>query len=177
MISLSTEIAPVKNVQLEGKFITITETEIHKPTSHSIPQHPSNQPLQTSAPQAKEFDAFSAQYPNKLFALQADVTQEALIQTAIDAILKDAGALHDMRVPSAPYGASKAGVRNMTYTLAMEWAQLSNSLTGSRSSIYGGMPRLAAVEELGGAYVYLLSDAASYTTSFDILVNGVIGIC
>ncbi|KAA8624904.1 Short-chain dehydrogenase/reductase SDR [Pyrenophora tritici-repentis] len=27
------------------------------------------------------------------------------------------------RVPSAPYGASKAGVRNMTYTLAMEWAQ------------------------------------------------------
>jgi NAD(P)-dependent dehydrogenase (short-subunit alcohol dehydrogenase family) len=27
------------------------------------------------------------------------------------------------RVPSAPYGASKAGVRNMTHTLAMEWAQ------------------------------------------------------
>lgn len=27
------------------------------------------------------------------------------------------------RVPSAPYGASKAGVRNMTHTLAMEWAK------------------------------------------------------
>lgn len=40
---------------------------------------------------------------------------------------------------------------------------------------YGGMPRLAEVEELGGAYVYLLSDAASYTTSIDIPVNGVIG--
>lgn len=37
------------------------------------------------------------------------------------------------------------------------------------------MPRLAEVEELGGAYVYLLSDAASYTTSIDIPVNGVIG--
>jgi hypothetical protein len=40
---------------------------------------------------------------------------------------------------------------------------------------YGGIPRLAEVEELGGAYVYLLSDAASYTTSIDIPVNGVIG--
>jgi len=40
---------------------------------------------------------------------------------------------------------------------------------------YGRMPRLAEVQELGGAYVYLLSDAASYTTSIDIPVNGVIG--
>ena len=40
---------------------------------------------------------------------------------------------------------------------------------------YGGFPRLAEVQELGGAYVYLLSDAASYTTSIDIPVNGVIG--
>jgi hypothetical protein len=40
---------------------------------------------------------------------------------------------------------------------------------------YGGMPRLAQIQELGGAYVYLLSDAASYTTSIDIPVNGVIG--
>ncbi|KAF5648076.1 hypothetical protein F52700_1291 [Fusarium sp. NRRL 52700] len=42
---------------------------------------------------------------------------------------------------------------------------------------YGGMPRLAQIQELGGDYVYLLSDAASYTTSIDIQVNGVIGIC
>jgi len=27
------------------------------------------------------------------------------------------------RVPSTSYGASKAGVRNMTHTLAMEWAK------------------------------------------------------
>jgi len=102
------------------------------------------------------------------------------------------------RVPSAPYGASKAGIRNMTHTLAMEWAQYNirvNSVSpglvktamtywveqqpdwGQQLMYYGGMPRLAAVEELGGAYVYLLSDAASYTTSIDIPVNGVIGIC
>ncbi|EMD60456.1 hypothetical protein GGP41_000772 [Bipolaris sorokiniana] len=102
------------------------------------------------------------------------------------------------RVPSAPYGASKAGIRNMTHTLAMEWAQYNirvNSVSPGlvktamtywveqqpdweqQLKYYGGIPRLAAVEELGGAYVYLLSDAASYTTSIDIPVNGVIGIC
>jgi len=102
------------------------------------------------------------------------------------------------RVPSAPYGASKAGIRNMVHTLAMEWAQYSirvNSVSPGlvrtamtywvekqpdweqQLKYYGGIPRLAEVEELGGAYVYLLSDAASYTTSIDIPVNGVIGIC
>ncbi|KAK4934820.1 hypothetical protein LTR10_024013 [Elasticomyces elasticus] len=101
------------------------------------------------------------------------------------------------RVPSAPYGASKAGVRNMTHTLAMEWAKYGirvNSVSPGlvntamtywvpqqpdweqQLKYYGGMPRLAEVQELGGAYVYLLSDAASYTTSIDIPVNGVIGI-
>ncbi|CAK4031201.1 NADP-dependent mannitol dehydrogenase [Lecanosticta acicola] len=100
------------------------------------------------------------------------------------------------RVPSAPYGASKAGVRNMTHTLSMEWAKYGirvNSVSPGlvktamtywveqqpdweqQLKYYGGIPRLAEVEELGGAYVYLLSDAASYTTSIDIPVNGVIG--
>jgi NAD(P)-dependent dehydrogenase (short-subunit alcohol dehydrogenase family) len=100
------------------------------------------------------------------------------------------------RVPSTPYGASKAGVRNMTHTLAMEWAQYGirvNSVSPGlvntamtywvpqqpdweqQLKYYGGFPRLAEVQELGGAYVYLLSDAASYTTSIDIPVNGVIG--
>lgn len=100
------------------------------------------------------------------------------------------------RVPSTPYGASKAGVRNMTHTLAMEWAQYGirvNSVSPGlvktamtywvpqqpdweqQLKYYGGFPRLAEVQELGGAYVYLLSEAASYTTSIDIPVNGVIG--
>ena len=99
-------------------------------------------------------------------------------------------------MPSAPYGASKAGVRNMTHTLAMEWAKYGirvNSVSPGlvrtamtywvdqqpdweqQLKYYGGIPRLAEVQELGGAYCYLLSDAASYTTSIDIPVNGVIG--
>ena len=84
----------------------------------------------------------------------------------------------------------------MTHTLAMEWAKHNirvNSVSPGlvqtamtywvpqqpdweqQLRYYGGFPRLAEVQELGGAYVYLLSDAASYTTSIDIPVNGVIG--
>jgi NAD(P)-dependent dehydrogenase (short-subunit alcohol dehydrogenase family) len=86
----------------------------------------------------------------------------------------------------------------MTHTLAMEWARynirtsyvslglVETAMTycveqqpdwAQQLKYYGGMPRLAAVEELCGAYVYLLSDTASYTTSISIPVNGVIEIC
>ncbi|GAB1211202.1 hypothetical protein ATERTT37_000315 [Aspergillus terreus] len=98
--------------------------------------------------------------------------------------------------PSAPYGATKAAVRNMTHTLAMEWAKHGirvNSVSPGfiktamtyfvdqapdwelKMQYYGGMPRLADPKELGGAYVYLLSDGASYTTGIDIPVAGVVG--
>lgn len=98
--------------------------------------------------------------------------------------------------PSAPYGGTKAAVRNMTHTLAMEWAShgirvncvspgfVKTAMTyyverspdwADKMRYYGGMPRLAEPKELGGAYVYLLSDGASYTTGIDIPVAGVVG--
>ncbi|KAL1646015.1 hypothetical protein SLS58_003435 [Diplodia intermedia] len=98
--------------------------------------------------------------------------------------------------PSAPYGATKAAVRNMTHTLAMEWARHGirvNSVSPGfvRTAMtyyvesspdwpekmrnYGGMPRLANPQELGGAYVYLMSDVASYTTGIDIPIAGIVG--
>ncbi|KAH8596270.1 sorbose reductase sou1 [Bisporella sp. PMI_857] len=98
--------------------------------------------------------------------------------------------------PSAPYGATKAAVRNMTHTLAMEWAQYGirvNSISPgyvktaltyyveqqpdweTKMKYYGGMPRLALPQELGGAYVYLLSDTASYTTGIDMPIAGIVG--
>ncbi|KAI9727422.1 MAG: hypothetical protein M1834_008428 [Cirrosporium novae-zelandiae] len=98
--------------------------------------------------------------------------------------------------PSAPYGGTKAALRNMTHTLAMEWASHGirvNSISPGfvktamtyfvdtapdwdlKMSYYGGMPRLALPQELGGAYVYLLSDTASYTTGIDIPIAGVVG--
>lgn len=102
----------------------------------------------------------------------------------------------NQRVPSAPYGATKAGVRNMAHTLAMEWAPHGirvNSVSPglvktamtywvpqqedweTQLKYFRGMPRLGEVQEIASAYIYLLSDAASYTTSIDIPVNGVIG--
>lgn len=41
-------------------------------------------------------------------------------------------------------------------------------------SYYGGTPWLAIPQELGGAYVYLLSDTASYTTGIDIPIAGIV---
>ncbi|KAK7428428.1 hypothetical protein QQZ08_005047 [Neonectria magnoliae] len=171
----------------------------------------------------EEFAQAEKKYPGRIKAIRADSTREASITAAIEMIVEQSGAIHGMvvnagrtnhkaaldfteeeihdlfavnRVPSAPYGASKAGVRNMTHTLAMEWAKYGirvNSVSpglvetamtywvpqqpdwDQQLKYYGGMPRLAKVQELGGAYVYLLSEAASYTTSIDIPVNGVIG--
>lgn len=98
--------------------------------------------------------------------------------------------------PSAPYGATKAAIRNLTHTLAMEWAEhgirvnsispgfVKTALTyyaekspdwDTKMKYYGGMPRLAIPQELGGAYVYLLSEGASYTTGVDIPIAGVVG--
>ncbi|OJJ64688.1 hypothetical protein ASPSYDRAFT_75241 [Aspergillus sydowii CBS 593.65] len=98
--------------------------------------------------------------------------------------------------PSAPYGGTKAAVRNMTHTLAMEWAKhgirvnsispgfVKTALTyyvetspdwETKMKYYGGMPRLALPQELGGAYVYLLSDTATYTTGIDIPIAGIVG--
>ena len=75
-------------------------------------------------------------------------------------------AQYGIRVNSVSPGLVKTA---MTYWVEQQpdWEQ--------QLKYYGGIPRLAEVEELGGAYVYLLSDAASYTTSIDIPVNGVIG--
>ncbi|KAK5087571.1 hypothetical protein LTR70_006935 [Exophiala xenobiotica] len=100
--------------------------------------------------------------------------------------------------PSAPYSATKAAVRNLTHTFAMEWAKHGirvNSISpgfvrtqmttyyverdpeewNRKMQYYGGMPRLAEPRELGGAYVYLLSDGASYTTGIDIPIAGIVG--
>lgn len=84
----------------------------------------------------------------------------------------------------------------MTHTLAMEWAEHGirvNSISPgfvrtaltyyverspdweTKMKYYGGMPRLALPQELGGAYVYLLSDTATYTTGIDIPIAGIVG--
>ena len=84
----------------------------------------------------------------------------------------------------------------MAHTLAMEWAKHGirvNSISPGfvktamtyyvekapdwdlKMQYHGGIPRLALPQELGGAYVYLLSDLASYTTGIDIPIAGIVG--
>jgi NAD(P)-dependent dehydrogenase (short-subunit alcohol dehydrogenase family) len=45
-----------------------------------------------------DFQTLSARFPNQLFVLKADVTQESSISAAVDRIVEEAGALHGMVV-------------------------------------------------------------------------------
>ncbi|BEP13882.1 SDR family oxidoreductase [Acidothermaceae bacterium B102] len=91
------------------------------------------------------------------------------------------------------YAASKAGILGVVRTLATEWAtqgvrvnaispgyfrtELTEDLLSKPSElarIEGRIPmgRLGRPEELGGAAVYLLSDASSYMTGQQLIVDG-----
>lgn len=88
------------------------------------------------------------------------------------------------------YNAAKAGVKHMCSSLAVEWGHfarvnsvspgyinttLSAFVPQDTQSIWNDkipMGRAAKPQELKGAYLYLASDAASYTTGSDFLVDG-----
>ena len=88
------------------------------------------------------------------------------------------------------YNSSKAGVMQLTKSLAAEWAQHNirvncispgytlSELTKQFPEFFDGwlpyipMGRMAQPEELVGGVVYLASDAASYTTGHDLIMDG-----
>jgi len=88
------------------------------------------------------------------------------------------------------YNASKAAMIQMSRSMAAEWAQHNvrvntispgytlTEMTRAVSEFHPGwceqipMGRMAEPEELVGAVVYLASDAASYTTGHDIIIDG-----
>jgi NAD(P)-dependent dehydrogenase (short-subunit alcohol dehydrogenase family) len=88
------------------------------------------------------------------------------------------------------YNTSKAGVMHLTRSLAVEWAKHNvrvnsispgytlSELTKQFPQYFDGwmpyipMGRMAQPEELVGAIVYLASDAASYTTGHDMVIDG-----
>lgn len=102
---------------------------------------------------------------------------------------------HIVNIPQlqSAYNAAKAGVMHLTKCLAVEWVQFARANSVSpgyiateltdfvphetkeiwRSKI--PMGREGEPHELRGAYLYLASDAASYTTGTDIQVDG--GYC
>lgn len=93
-----------------------------------------------------------------------------------------------------PYNVAKAGVKQMAKSLAVEWSTIGdgkirvNSVSPGyvRTKLTGKMDptllekwckltplgRMASPREISGAYVYLASDASSYTTGCDIIVDG-----
>lgn len=88
------------------------------------------------------------------------------------------------------YNASKAGVIHLSKSLAVEWAEHGlrvnsispgytlSELTKQFPQYFDGwypyipFGRMAEPEELVGAVVYLASDAASYTTGHDLVIDG-----
>lgn len=93
----------------------------------------------------------------------------------------------------AAYGASKAGLTHLTRTLAREWAwrgvrvnavspgYVETELTGAmlaverlREAVVAETPlgRVATVEEIVPAVLFLVSDEASYITGAELLVDG-----
>lgn len=90
----------------------------------------------------------------------------------------------------APYNTSKAGVMQLSKSLAIEWAPHGvrvNSISPgyTRTELVDmaahmfaqwesltPMGRMCTPDELVGAMIYLASDASSYTTGSDIIVDG-----
>lgn len=91
----------------------------------------------------------------------------------------------------ASYNSSKAGVKHLTKSLAVEWAPLgirvncispgyiNTEMTGNVRAdwrqIWTDMipfKRMGDPKELAGAVIYLLSDAASYTSGADLIIDG-----
>ncbi|KAM9928590.1 hypothetical protein OXX80_009956 [Metschnikowia pulcherrima] len=99
---------------------------------------------------------------------------------------------HIVNVPQmqAPYNAAKAACIHLSKSLAVEWASFArvNSVSPgyirteisdfvdeeikSKWHTLTPLGREGETQELVGAYVYLASDASTYTTGTDILVDG-----
>lgn len=104
------------------------------------------------------------------------------------------GSVINVPQPQTPYNSSKAAVKHMAASLAVEWAQSGirvNSLapgymlTALTKNILDANPalrekwesltpmgRIGLPEDLKGAIVYLASDASGFTTGQDLVVDG-----
>jgi len=112
---------------------------------------------------------------------------------AIVNIASMSGSVVNRPQSQATYNASKAGVVMLTKSLAVDWAAegvrvnsispgyVETALTARSRAIperleawlgYTPMGRLGLPREIAGAALYLVSDAAAYTTGTDLLVDG-----
>ncbi|MFV0332557.1 MAG: SDR family oxidoreductase [Tropicimonas sp.] len=114
---------------------------------------------------------------------------------AIVNIASMSGVIVNRGLMQVHYNASKAGVIHMTKSMAMEWVERGirvNSISPGYTATpmntrpemvhqtreferQTPMQRMASVDEMVGPAIFLLSDAASYCTGVDLLVDG--GFC
>lgn len=130
------------------------------------------------------------------FSCQAEAN--AMIKHGKGAIVNIAsmsGVIANRGLQQVHYNASKAGVIHMTKSMAMEWVELGvrvNSISPGYTATpmntrpemvhqtkafesQTPMQRMASVDEMVGPAVFLASDASSYCTGVDLLVDG--GFC
>lgn len=111
---------------------------------------------------------------------------------AIVNIASMSGSIANRGLQQAHYNASKAGVVHLSRSLAMEWCARGirvNSLSpgytatpmntrpevADQARVFAAetpMGRMAAVTEMVGPAIFLLSDAASFCTGIDLVVDG-----
>ncbi|KAH6610982.1 gluconate 5-dehydrogenase [Trichoderma cornu-damae] len=172
-----------------------------------IQQHGKIDHLVTSAGFTENFEAVN--YPidrlRKLWAVNVDGTY--LFATSVARHLMDrkspgsvvmigsmSGSIVNVPQPQAPYNASKAGVRHLAASLAVEWAHAGirvncispgYMLTALTQKILDKNPdlkqkwislipqgKMGQPQDLMGPVVFLLSDASRYVTGADIRVDG-----
>lgn len=125
--------------------------------------------------------------------LTAQAAGRVMIKNAKGSIINTAsmsGHIVNYPQPQCAYNASKAGVIMLTKSLAVEWSQhnvrvncispgyiateMTLKATNWIPSWIASSParRLGNPEELQGAIVYLASDAATFTTGTDIVIDG-----
>ncbi len=109
---------------------------------------------------------------------------------AIVNIASMSGSIVNIPQCQASYNAAKAGVRHLTRSLAAEWAQhgirvnsvspgyTATEMTKTVPEYHESwcklipMGRMADPREIVGAVIYLASDASTYTTGHDLVIDG-----
>ncbi|KAK6335906.1 hypothetical protein TWF730_003280 [Orbilia blumenaviensis] len=171
--------------------------------------HPSGiDVLVTSAGFVENFKAEEYPLPRiqKLWGVNVDGTYLCAVEVAKEWILKKkrggsiimvgsmSGTAVNVPQAQAPYNASKAAVRQLAASFAVEWAEhgirvncispgymmtaLTQKIIDEQPELYNNwvsrIPagRMGNPVDLMGAVVYLASDASSYTTGADIRIDG-----
>ncbi|KAK6342987.1 hypothetical protein TWF718_008365 [Orbilia javanica] len=203
------------NPTLPAPKVTAHTCDVSDPTSVSatfqkiLESHPSGiDVLVTSAGFTENYKA--EEYPHdriqKLWGVNVDGTYLCAVEVAKEWIKSKkqggsiimvgsmSGSAVNVPQPQAPYNASKAAVRQLAASFAIEWAEhgirvncispgymmtaLTKKIIDEQPELYNNwvsrIPagRMGNPVDLMGAVVYLASDASSYVTGADLRIDG-----